>query len=60
MGKRCELYMDHKSLKCNFTLSNLNLRQRHGWSRSRTMILGLTTTLGRLMSWPTVLVEGLM
>jgi hypothetical protein len=28
MGKRCELYTDHKSLKCIFTLSNLNLRQR--------------------------------
>jgi hypothetical protein len=29
MGKRCELYTDHKSLKCIFTQSNLiNLRQR--------------------------------
>jgi hypothetical protein len=28
MGKRCELYMDHKSLKSIFTQSNLNLRQR--------------------------------
>jgi hypothetical protein len=28
MGKRCELYTDHKSLKYIFTLSNLNLRQR--------------------------------
>jgi hypothetical protein len=28
MGKRCELYMDHKSLKYNFTQLNLNLRQR--------------------------------
>jgi hypothetical protein len=28
MGKRCELYMDHKSLKYIFTLSNQNLRQR--------------------------------
>jgi hypothetical protein len=28
MGKRCELHMDHKSLKYNFTQSNLNLRQR--------------------------------
>jgi hypothetical protein len=27
MGKRCELYMDHKSLKYIFTQSNLNLRQ---------------------------------
>jgi hypothetical protein len=28
MGKRCELYIDHKSLKYIFTQSNLNLRQR--------------------------------
>jgi hypothetical protein len=28
MEKRCELYTDHKSLKYNFTQSNLDLRQR--------------------------------
>jgi hypothetical protein len=28
MGKRCDLYMDHKSLKYSFTQLNLNLRQR--------------------------------
>jgi hypothetical protein len=28
MGKRCELYMDHKSLKYIFTQSDLKLRQR--------------------------------
>jgi hypothetical protein len=28
MGKKCELYMDYKSLKYIFTQSNLNLRQR--------------------------------
>jgi hypothetical protein len=28
MGKRCELYTDHKSLEYNFTQLNLNLRQR--------------------------------
>jgi hypothetical protein len=28
MGKRCELYMNHKSLKYIFTHLNLNLRQR--------------------------------
>jgi hypothetical protein len=27
MGKRCELYMDHKSLKYIFTQPDLNLRQ---------------------------------
>jgi hypothetical protein len=28
IGKRCELYTDHKSLKYIFTQSNLNLSQR--------------------------------
>jgi hypothetical protein len=28
MGRRSELYMDHKSLKYIFTQLNLNLRQR--------------------------------
>jgi hypothetical protein len=28
MGKRCELYIDHKSLKYIFMHLNLNLRQR--------------------------------
>jgi hypothetical protein len=28
MGKRCELYMDHKSLNYSFTQLDLNLRQR--------------------------------
>jgi hypothetical protein len=28
MGKRCELYMNHKSLKYIFTQLDLNLRQR--------------------------------
>jgi hypothetical protein len=28
VGKRCELYMDHKSLKYIFSQLNLNLRQR--------------------------------
>jgi hypothetical protein len=28
MGKRCELYTDHKILKYIFTQSNLNLTQR--------------------------------
>jgi hypothetical protein len=28
MGKRYELYTDHKSLKYIFTQSNMNLRQR--------------------------------
>jgi hypothetical protein len=28
MGKRCELYTDHKSMKYIFTQLNLNLRKR--------------------------------
>jgi hypothetical protein len=28
MGKRCELYTDHKSMKYTFTQLNLNLRKR--------------------------------
>jgi hypothetical protein len=32
MGKRCELYTDHKSLKYIFTQSNLNLSKEDGWS----------------------------
>jgi hypothetical protein len=48
MGKRCELYMDHKSLKYIFTQSDLN-RKGDGWSLSRIMILGSTIILGRLM-----------
>jgi hypothetical protein len=51
MGKRCELYTDHKSLKYIFTQSNLNLRQRR-WLE--LMILGLTTTPERLMWWSTL------
>jgi hypothetical protein len=46
MGKRCELYMDHKSLKY---ISG----REDGWSLSRIMILESTTTLGRLIWWLT-------
>ena len=28
IGNRCDVYMDHKSLKCIFTQKELNLRQR--------------------------------
>ncbi|KAL8104829.1 hypothetical protein AgCh_028849 [Apium graveolens] len=27
-GEKCEIYTDHKSLKCNFTQKELNMRQR--------------------------------
>jgi hypothetical protein len=29
MGTKCEIYIDHKSLKYIFTQKYLNLRQRH-------------------------------
>jgi hypothetical protein len=28
MGTKCQIYIDHKSLKCIFTQKDLNLRQR--------------------------------
>jgi hypothetical protein len=40
MGRRCELYMDHKSLKYIFTQLDLTLGKEDGWSLSRIMILG--------------------
>jgi hypothetical protein len=52
MGNRCELYMDHKSLKYIFIQSNLNLRQRRWLELIKDYILESTTTLGRLMWWP--------
>jgi hypothetical protein len=53
MGKRCELYMDHKSLKYIFTQSNLNLRQRKLLKLIKDYDLR-TTTPGRLLWWPTL------
>jgi hypothetical protein len=41
MGKICELYMDHKSLKYIFTQSNLNLRQRRWLELIRDYDLGI-------------------
>jgi hypothetical protein len=41
MGKRCELYMDHKSLKYIFTQSNLNLRQRRWLELIKDYDLGI-------------------
>jgi hypothetical protein len=38
IGKRCEVYSDHKSLKYIFTQPDLNLRQRDGWNSLRIMI----------------------
>jgi hypothetical protein len=41
MGKRCELYRDHKSLKYIFTQSNLNLRQRRWLELIKDYDLGI-------------------
>jgi hypothetical protein len=41
MGKRCELYMDHKSLKYIFTWLNLNHRQRRWLELIKDYDLGI-------------------
>jgi hypothetical protein len=41
MGKRCELYTDHKSLKYIFIQSNLNLRQRRWLELIKDYDLGI-------------------
>jgi hypothetical protein len=41
MGKRCELYTDHKSLKYIFTLSNPSLRQRRWLELIKDYDLGI-------------------
>jgi hypothetical protein len=41
MRKRCELYIDHKSLKYIFTQSNLNLRQRRWLELIKDYDLGI-------------------
>jgi hypothetical protein len=41
IGKRCELYIDHKSLKYIFTQSNLNLGQRRWLELIKDYDLGI-------------------
>jgi hypothetical protein len=41
MGKRCELYTNHKSLKYIFTQSNLNLRERRWLELIKDYDLGI-------------------
>jgi hypothetical protein len=41
MGKRCELYTDHKNLKYIFTQLNLNLRQRRWLELIKDYDLGI-------------------
>jgi hypothetical protein len=47
MGKRCELYTDHKSLKYIFTQSNLNLRQRRWLELVKDYDLGINYHPGK-------------
>jgi hypothetical protein len=47
MGKRCELYTNHKSLKYIFTQSNLNLRQRRWLELIKDYDLGINYHLGK-------------
>jgi hypothetical protein len=47
MGKRCELYTDHKSLKYIFTQSNLNLRQRRWLNLIKDYDLGINYHPGK-------------
>jgi hypothetical protein len=47
MGKRCELYTDHKSLKYIFTQSNLNLRQRRWLEFIKDYDLGINYHPGK-------------
>jgi hypothetical protein len=47
MGKMCELYTDHKSLKYIFTQSNLNLRQRRWLELIKDYDLGINYHPGK-------------
>ena len=47
MGKRCDLYMDHKSLKYIFRQSNLNLRQRRWLELIKDYDLGINYHPGK-------------
>jgi hypothetical protein len=47
MGERCELYMDHKSLKYIFTQSNLNLRQIRWLALMKDYDLGINYHPGK-------------
>jgi hypothetical protein len=47
MGKRCELYTDHKSLKYIFTQSSLNLRQRRWLELIKDYDLGINYHPGK-------------
>jgi hypothetical protein len=47
IGKRCEVYSDHKSLKYTFTQLDLNLRQRRWLELIKDYDLGINYHLGK-------------
>jgi hypothetical protein len=47
MGKRCEIYTDHKILMYIFTQSNLNLRQRRWLELIKDYYLGINYHPGK-------------
>jgi hypothetical protein len=47
MGKRCEIYTDHKSLKYIFTQSSMNLRQRRLFELIKDYDLGINYHPGK-------------
>jgi hypothetical protein len=47
MGKRCELYTNHKSLKYIFTQSNINLRQKRWLELIKDYDLGINYHPGK-------------
>jgi hypothetical protein len=47
MGKRCELYTDHKSLKYIFMKSDMNLRQRRWLELIKDYNLGINYHPGK-------------
>jgi thioester reductase-like protein len=47
IGKRCEVYLDHRSLKYIFSQPNLNLRQRRWLELIKDYDLGIIYHLGK-------------
>jgi ribonuclease HI len=47
IGKRCEIYSDHKSLKYIFTQPDLNLRQRRWLEQIKDYDFGINYHLGK-------------
>jgi ribonuclease HI len=47
IGHRCEIYSDHKSLKCIFTQNDLNLRQRRWLELIKDYDLGINYHPGK-------------